>query len=174
MSVSRIARWAAAAATVAAAVFAGSASAAPKPEDPPVTGPQTRFEVPLTGEATFAELGTLTFAGQVRVSVQPRPATTPDALRIIHTRLEDVVGTGTGVSCEARGAAHFRLPAAATLQFTGEYNLVPAGPVPPGDPAEACWGNRLTVEYTVNLDADGNVVGEPTAVAVTAEETPAP
>ncbi|WP_155370050.1 hypothetical protein [Catellatospora vulcania] len=178
MSVSRIARWAVTVAAVAAAAVAGSAGAASaakpgdKPSEPP-TGPVSRFEVPLTGQATFADLGTLTFAGKVLLAVPPNPIS-PQGFQIIHTRLVDGLGTGTEVSCAARGSQHFRLASASTLEFTGTYNMVPPNPIQPGDPAEACWGKRLDVEFTVNLDAAGNVVGLPTAVAVGSPEQPQP
>jgi hypothetical protein len=99
----------------------------------------------------------LTFAGTVRVGVPPNPVS---PLRVVHTRLVDVVGTGAGVSCAARGAAHFRVTPEGTVEFTGTYNLVPPNPIQPGDPAEACWGNRLSVAYTITFDAEGNVVGQ--------------
>lgn len=170
MSVSRIARWAVTAVTVAAGALAGSAAGA-APDAPPA-GPPSRFDVPLTGQATFADLGTLTFTGSVRVAVPPNPIS-PLGLRIIHTRL-DGLGTGAAVSCEARGSQHFRLAAASTLEFTGTYNLIPPDPVRPGDPAEACWGKRVNVAFTVNLDAAGNVVGQPSATAVDPVEDPQP
>ncbi|BCJ75621.1 hypothetical protein CS0771_51650 [Catellatospora sp. IY07-71] len=172
MSVSRIVRWAAAAAIVTAGALAGPASAAPPAEPPAAPGTQaSRFEVPLTGSATFEELGELAFTGTVRVAVS-NPADAA-AKRIIHTRLGEVVGTGTGVTCEARSAEHFRLAAAETLTFTGTFDLVPPDGTAAGDAAEACWGQHLDVRFTVALGADGKVTGEPTAV-VAAEEVPAP
>lgn len=172
MSVSSIARWAVTAVTVAAGALAGSVAAAAAPVTPPA-GPPSRFEVPLTGQATFADLGTLTFTGRVHIAVPPNPIS-PQGLRIIHTRLIDGLGTGAGVSCEARGSQHFRLASQSTLEFTGAYNMVPPNPIKPGDPAEACWGKRLNVAFTVNLDDAGNVVGQPTATAADPDEEPQP
>ncbi|GAA1401762.1 hypothetical protein GCM10009662_25540 [Catellatospora coxensis] len=129
--------------------------------------------MPLTGQATFADLGTLTFTGTVHLAVPPNPIS-PLGLRIIHTRLVDGLGTGAGISCEARGSQHFRLAADNTLEFTGTYNMVPPNPVQPGDPAEACWGKRVNVAFTVELDAAGNVAGQPTATTVDPAADPQP
>jgi hypothetical protein len=87
--------------------------------------------------------------------------------------LRDVVGTGGGVSCDARGAETFKLNRATdTLTFTGSYNLYPTDPVQPQN--AACTGHQIGVQYVVNLDSAGQVIGVPAATVACVELTCSP
>jgi hypothetical protein len=132
------------------------------------------FRVPVTGSLHSAGLPVLAFTGNVQVVYPPNPSSPPDPvippnpIRVA-TILRDVVGTGGGVSCDARGAETFRLDQGATdtLTFTGSYRLYPPVPILPTDPIlpqnAACRGREVGVRYVINLDDAGQVIGVPTA-----------
>ncbi|MFE7246084.1 hypothetical protein [Streptomyces sp. NPDC057580] len=153
----RTARALAAAASVTALTLAGSSATASADTASPVV-----FRVPLTGAAEMAGLPPLTFTGQVQVAYPPDPVVPPNPIQPVSTVLRDVVGTGGGVSCDARGAETFKVDrSVSTLTFTGSYRLFPPDPIIPQD--AACRGHEIGVKYVVNLDSAGQVIGVPAA-----------
>lgn len=105
---------------------------------------------------------TLTFTGQVQVVTPSLPAYPigpifpPQPIREI-TMLSNVVGTGDGLSCGARGTAALLVPQQELdTPPTATYNLYPPEPVHPIDPITPdCRDFQVTVRFLTTLDANG-------------------
>lgn len=157
MLASRFTRAVTAAAAITALTLAGTGTQASAQESGAV-----RF-IPLSGSALIADLGTLTFTGQVQVVTPALPAYPPtpvypsDPIREI-TTLRNVIGTSADVTCKARGTDAVLVPQQnLDTPPTGTYNLYPNDPIFPGGPiSPSCGDFRIAVRYLTTLDADGN------------------
>ncbi|MGI5133818.1 hypothetical protein [Streptomyces sp. CA-106110] len=126
------------------------------------------------GPESGRPLPALTFTGFAEVTYPPGPIfppipiVPPNPVRPVSTVLRDVVGTGGGVSCDARGAETFQLNRATdTLTFTGSYTLHPGAPIQPQN--ALCAGHQIGVQYVAHLDSAGQVIGVPAATFVCVE-----
>jgi hypothetical protein len=153
---SRFTRAAGVAALVTALTVAGSGVAAS------AAVPAAILQAPVGGTLHVFGLPALAFTGNVQITYPPVPVLPPDPVKPIATVLSNVVGTGSGVSCDARGADTVRLSRlVSTLTFTGIYRLYPPVPIIPQN--DACSGHLMGVQYVLNLDSAGQVIGVPTA-----------